>query len=440
MRRRNVRHSEQKCRNCEGRNHWAKMCRTQSKQKNMAARRVNAMEENSECVKTVPHVAALRKVPLAIHNKVKEELSNMVEAGIISKVEEPTEWVRNMVIIDSPKKLRICLDPRPLNEAIQRPHHPIPTADALITKLQGGKVFTILDAKNGLGQLPLDEKSSYLTTFCSPWGRYRFLVLPFGLNSAPEEFQKALDEIYEDEDIKPYFDDIALGSSTVEEYCRLLRRTLLKARKANLKFNVLKMQLSQASVNYLGHVLSDKGIKADPKKIRAIEEFATPNCKEDLQRFLGMAVTVSVDASKIGLGAVLLQEGQPVAYRAVSLAQTQQRYAQIEKELMAVIYGLEHFNYYTYGIIVTVQTDHKPILGPSKKPYDTISPRLQRMLLRLNKYNIQLEYVPGKNLVIADALSRAQSTTDNFDEVLARRQLRINRLTQASPTKWEEIV
>ncbi|GFR19529.1 retrovirus-related Pol polyprotein from transposon 17.6 [Trichonephila clavata] len=265
-----------------------------------------------------------------------------------------------------------------------------------------------------------------------------------------------MDEIYEeDEDINPYFDDIALGSFTVEEHCRLLRRTLLKARKANLKFNELKTQLSQTSVNYLGHVLSDEGIKPDPKNIRAIEQFATPNFKEDLQRFLGMVtkftshlsnlthnlrqllkkdsvwiwdanterdfelikqaimkspclkyfdknkeVTVSVDASKNGLGAVLLQESQPVAYGSVSLTQTQQRYAQIEKELMAVIYGLEHFNYYTYGRIVAVQTDHKPILGLSKKPYDTIFPRLHRMLLRLNKYNIQLEYVPGKNLVL----------------------------------------
>ncbi|GFS56153.1 hypothetical protein TNCV_1650681 [Trichonephila clavipes] len=188
------------------------------------------LKENS-----VSHVVAPRKVYLAVHNKVKEELSNMVEAGIISKVEEPTEWVSNMDVIDSPKKLRICLDPRPLNEAIQRPHYPIPTADALITKLQGGKVFTILDFKNGFWQLPLDEESSYLTTFCTPWRRFRFLVSPFGMNSAPEEFQKAMDEIYEeDEDINPHFDDIALGSSTVEEHYRLLRRTRLKAKKANL--------------------------------------------------------------------------------------------------------------------------------------------------------------------------------------------------------------
>ncbi|GFR05217.1 retrovirus-related Pol polyprotein from transposon 17.6 [Trichonephila clavata] len=303
---------------------------------------------------------------------------NVIPKSELLKWEEKpakqAEWVSNTVVIDSPKKLRICLDPRPLNGAIQRPHYPIPTADALVTKLQGGKVFTILDAKNGFGQLPLDVESSYLTTFSTSWGWYRFLVLPFGLNSAPEEFQKAMDEIYEDdEDINPYFDDIALGSSTVEEHCRLLRRSLLKARKSNLKFNELKTPLSQTSVNYLGHVLSDEGIKPDPKKIRAIKEFATSNCKEDLQRFL-------------------------------------------------------------------VQTDYKPIPGLSKKPYDTISPRLQRMLLRLNKYNIQLEYVPGKNLVIADALLRAQSTTDKFDEVPGQEAtVRINLLTQASPTKWEEI-
>ncbi|GFY57912.1 retrovirus-related Pol polyprotein from transposon 17.6 [Trichonephila inaurata madagascariensis] len=92
------------------------------------------------------------------------------------------------------------------------------------------------------------------------------------------------------------------------------------------------------------------------------------------------AVTDSVDASKNGLGAMLLQEGQPVANGFVTNMQTQQHYAQIEKELIAVVYGLERFNYYTYGRIVTVQTDRKPILGLSKKSYD-ISPHLQSMLL-----------------------------------------------------------
>ncbi|GFQ84275.1 retrovirus-related Pol polyprotein from transposon 17.6 [Trichonephila clavata] len=242
----------------------------------------------------------------------------MAEAGIISKVEESTEWV-----VDSPKKLRICLDPRPLNEAIQRPHYPIPTADALVTTLQGAS-----------------KK-----------------------------------------------DSVWIWDTNIERDFELIKQAIVKS----------------PCLKYF-----DKN-------------------KE---------VTVPVDDSKNGLGTVLLQEGHPVANGSVSLTQTQQRYAQIEKELLAMIYGLEHFNYYTYGRIVTVQTDHKPILGLSKKPYDIISPRLQRMLLILTKYNIQLEYVPIKNLVIADA----QSTTDNFVEDLGQEAtVRINLLTQASPTKWEKI-
>lgn len=446
-----------------------------------------------------PHVAAPRKVPLALHNKVKEELNRMVHEGIIAKVEEPTEWVSNMVIVNNPNKLRICLDPRPLNEAIKRPHYPIPTVDTLMTKLQGCKFFTIFDAKNGFWQLPLDDESSKLTTFTTPWGRFRFLVLPFGLNNAPEEFQRAMEEIFEDEpEINPYFDDIAVGSKSIEEHCRLLRRTLLRARQANLKFNSKKTQLCLTSVNYLGHVLSENGIKPDPKKIKAIKEFAVPKNREDLQRFLGMitylakftphlsdlthslrqllkrdsvwiwdenmeqdftkikqviiqapclqyfdkdkTVTISVDASRNGLGAVLIQDSKPVAFGSASLTESQQRYAQIEKELLAVIYGLEHFNYYTYGRPVVVQTDHKPLLGLSKKPYDLISPRLQRLLLRLNRYDVKLEYVPGKELLIADALSRAQSTEEIFDDVKYQEAtIRINVLTQASQTKWEEI-
>ncbi|GBL95990.1 Retrovirus-related Pol polyprotein from transposon 297 [Araneus ventricosus] len=126
-------------------------------------------------------------------------------------------------------------------------------------------------------------------------------------------------------------------------------------------------------------------------------------------------VILSVDASTYGLGA-LLQNSQLVAYGSVSLTDTQQRYAQIEKELLAVIFGLEHFNYYTYGRIITVETDHKPLLGLSKKPYDSISPRLQRMLLRLNKYNVNLIYVPGKKLITADTLSRAQLTDKIFND------------------------
>ncbi|KAG8191038.1 hypothetical protein JTE90_029481 [Oedothorax gibbosus] len=218
---------------------------------------------------SIPHVAAPRKIPLALHDRVKKELENMEEQGIIVRVEEPTEWVSNMVVVDSPKKLRICIDPRPLNEAIRRPHYPIPASERLFTNLQGCTVFSLLDAKKGFWQLPLEDASSYLTTFSTPWGRYRFLVLPFGLNNAPEEFQRAMEEIFEAESqIQPYFDDIALSSKNLQEHCDLLRKALTIARKENLKFNPSKMQIAKSSITYLGHRISEEGIKPDPVKVQ----------------------------------------------------------------------------------------------------------------------------------------------------------------------------
>ncbi|GBN39508.1 Transposon Tf2-6 polyprotein [Araneus ventricosus] len=259
---------------------------------------------------------------------------------------------------------------------------PIPSADRLMTNLQGSTVFSLFDATNGFWQLAIDEESSYLTTFSTPWGRYRFLVLPFGLNNSPEEFQKAMEELFENEpNVIPYFDDICIGSKTMEERCKTLRIVLNIARKSNLKFNPVKTQFAKSSITYLGHKMSGKGIEPDSKKLESIEKFPTPQNKQELQRFLDMVtylgkfapnlsnlthslrqllkknsvwlwdsnmerdfelikkklleapclqifdsnkpVILSVDASTYGLGAVLLQNSQPVAYGSVSLTNTQ---------------------------------------------------------------------------------------------------------------------
>ncbi|GBN60816.1 Transposon Tf2-9 polyprotein [Araneus ventricosus] len=126
-------------------------------------------------------------------------------------------------------------------------------------------------------------------------GQICFLVLPFGINNAPDEFQRAMDEIFEKEPaVNPYFDDIALGSKSIEEHCQILRRTLTIAREANLKFNVGKTQLALIEVNYLGHVMSQRGIEPDPQKVKAINEFGVPKCRADLQRFLGMVTYMAM--------------------------------------------------------------------------------------------------------------------------------------------------
>ena len=133
-------------------------------------------------------------------------------------------------------------------------------------------------------------------------------------------------------------------------------------------------------------------------------------------------VTISCDASQSGLGAVLLQLECPVAYVSRALTDTEQRYAQIEKELLAVVFAFEKFNQYVYGKTVSVQSDHKPPESILKKPLHHAPPRLQRMLLRLQKYDFILLYKPGKEMYIADTLSRAyttDTTVDNMETELA---------------------
>ena len=134
--------------------------------------------------KSVPPVVhSPRRCPIHLKDKVKTELEKMEELGVITKVSAPTDWVSSIVYSrKSNNKLRICLDPKDLNRAIKHPHYKTPTLDEITHQLAGSRVFSKLDARHGYWSVSLDEPSSYLTTFNSPFGRYRFERLPFGLN------------------------------------------------------------------------------------------------------------------------------------------------------------------------------------------------------------------------------------------------------------------
>ena len=129
-------------------------------------------------------------------------------------------------------------------------------------------------------------------------------------------------------------------------------------------------------------------------------------------------VKIQVDASKSGIGAVLLQEDRPIAYTSKSLTATQQRYAPIEQEMLAVVFGCQRFHQYIYGKKVTIQSDHKPLEAIVKKPLQNTPPPLQIMLLSLQKYDIDLVYLAGKENILADTLSRAhlKETKDDIPE------------------------
>ena len=418
-----------------------------------------------------PTIHPARRVPFALKGRLQETLEQLVQKGVISKVTGPTDWVNSLVIIEKKdESLRLCLDPRDLNTAIKREHYQVPTAQEITSNLAGAKYFSTLDAKDGFWQVELDKKSSDLCTFNTPFGRYKFLRMPFGILSAAEVFQKKMIEAFEDiEGVQIIYDDILVTGKTVEEHDETLRKVLQRARERRIKFNKKKMKFRITEVKYIGDVITADGLKPDDSKIKAICDFKTPANKQDVMRLLGMVnylgkyipnmatitkplrdllkenivwqwghiqeetlkqiktvltsqpilkfydaskpCKISVDASKSGLGAVLLQDDNPIAYASRSLTESQQRWAQIEKEMYAVVFGCERFNQFIYGKHTIIETDHKPLQSIIKKPLSQAPTRIQRLLLRLQRYDIDLQYRPGKELVIADALSRAYVST-----------------------------
>jgi len=161
-----------------------------------------------------PVVHAPRKCPIQLRDEVKVKLDNMESLGVIKKVDEPTDWVNSVVYSRKPNgKLRICLDPKDLNKAIKRCHHTTPTLEELTHKFEGCTVFSKLDARHGYWAVKLDEESSLLTTFNSPFGRYRFLRMPFGLKMSQDVFQNRMDQILEacDRCVVSIADDVAVG-------------------------------------------------------------------------------------------------------------------------------------------------------------------------------------------------------------------------------------
>ncbi|PIK59784.1 hypothetical protein BSL78_03239 [Apostichopus japonicus] len=312
--------------------------------------------------------------------------------GVIEPITEPTDWVSSIVYCRKPNgKWRVCLDPKDLNKAIKRTHYHTPTSEEITHKLAQSTVFSKLDAKHGYWAVSLDEDSSRLTTFNSPFGRYYFKRLPFGLCLSQDIFQMKMNQILE---LCPgtigISDDICVFGKTEQQHDENLIRLMEVAREKGLVFNPDKCEIKQPSIKFFGQIYDAQGVHPDPSKVKAMKAIEKPNNVKELQQFLGITTymapfipdlsnhtaslrellkkdvtfqwanvhdqnfqkikdliseevtlayfdpnkesVIEVDASLKGIGCALIQDKKPVYFASKAFTETEQRYANIERE------------------------------------------------------------------------------------------------------------
>ena len=205
-----------------------------------------------------------RRVPVPLREALKDTLDDLVQQDILAPVQQPTPWISSIVVVPKEDgKPRICLDPKHLNKAIRREHYPLPTIEDVATRLYGAKVFTVMDVRKGFWHVELEEDSSLLTTFNTPFGQYRWKRMPFGISSAPQVFQRRIHELIEGlRGVEVVADDfVVVGfGDTVQAATRdhdsNLEAFLHRCAEKGVKLN---SELRQSEVPFIGHIATSEG-------------------------------------------------------------------------------------------------------------------------------------------------------------------------------------
>ncbi|UYV80706.1 K02A2.6-like, partial [Cordylochernes scorpioides] len=416
-----------------------------------------------------------RRIPLKIKDEVKKQLDLMEKSKVIKRMEEPTPVSSHMVVVKQGGKYRICIDPSDLNKILLRRHYPLRTIEDIASNIKNSKYFTKLDFLKGFWQLKVAAETQPFMTFSTPWGRYAFLRVPFGIKTAPEIFQNTISKIVENiPGVENSMDDILIHAEDIQTLRERTKIVMTTLQEAGARLNKDKCEFEKTKIKFLGHIFTSDGIKTDEEKVKAIDNIKSASNKKELQRLLGMVqylhkfipnlseityrmrlllkkntewqwdslmdkdmerikdllkqaptlkyydpnkdVVLSVDASQHAIGAVLLQEDRPIAYASSALNDAQRHYPQIEKEALAIKFGCKKFHTYIYGKSLLIETDHRPLESIYKKPMDKMPPRLQKIFMEINQYGPNIKYKSGKELLIADLLSRDCKSYEILEE------------------------
>ena len=413
-----------------------------------------------------------------IHEEtLKKELDRLCKLGVLKKNSDST-WAAPTFII--PKKngtVRFISDFRYLNKCLVRKPYPIPKIADVLQKIEGLEWATSLDLNMGYYTVHLDPYSQKLCTIVTPWGKYQYLRLPMGVNVSPDVFQEKMSNLMQDlEYVRTYLDDLlVISNGSFEEHLHQLGKVLQRLRRAGLKINAEKSSFFAPEIEYLGYLLTKDGIKPVQKKIQAVLDLQPPTTLKELRRFLGMVqfyrdmwkqrshilapltdlvglgkkkikwepnhqrsfeeikkvlaketilnypkfdrpFDIHTDASDRQLGAVISQDGKPLAFYSRKLSSAQRNYTTTEQELLSIVETLKEFRNILLGQIIKVHTDHKNLVHESELK---TSQRVMRWRLLLEEFGPEIVYIKGPKNVVADALSRLPKQGDIVDDVEA---------------------
>lgn len=365
--------------------------------------------------------------PYALKDRIAKELKEMQEKGTIEYVEN-SKWASQLVIVHKRDgSLRLCCNYKnTLNPRIKDNKYPLPLIEDLLNALGGFSCFTSLDLSRAYLQLPLDEDSSYYTTVNTHLGLFKFKKLPFGIKTAPALFQSIMDKILHGiPNVVCYFDDILVFASNEQENLRILKLVLKRLEEHNVEINWKKCKFFEKTLEYLGHEISESGIRPSKTKTHAIVNAKIPTDLTSLRSFLGLVnfygkfvknlqsllhplhtllkkgekflwtkecqevfdqikrklsespllvhfnpelpITLNCDASPYGVGSVLNvvvdNEERPCQMCSYTLSKAEQNYSQLHREILAVVTAVKKFHKYIYGRKITVFTDCKPVVN-----------------------------------------------------------------------------